>query len=56
MLSYEEEGQKYLEEKRREREEVRYRLEMKHHLKKDGVVFDVNASTATLEALCSKYL
>jgi hypothetical protein len=56
MLPFEEEAQKYLSERRQEIEEAKYRVEMKHSLRKAGIVHEHNLSTAKLEEMCVKYL
>jgi hypothetical protein len=56
MISFEEEAKQYLSERQKEVNEAKYRVEMKHSLKKTGIVFDPNSSTKELEEKCLKYL
>ena len=56
MSVFEEETQTYLSERRREHDEAVHRIEMKHSLKKAGIICNPALSTAKLEEMCVKYL
>jgi hypothetical protein len=56
MTNLEEEIKEYLESKRKEHAETIHRVNMKHSLKKAGIMHNPNLSTEKLEELCQKLL